>query len=115
MVDPLLALDKLVGRSVERLFRSHHARRLDESAGSNAELARATRVRLWAEHLQRTQEEVSADAVRVVDELWKPIAEEQHERRQAGLPPTHRLCLLPGVSRRSRRLLGPLQGLLVDG
>jgi phosphatidylserine/phosphatidylglycerophosphate/cardiolipin synthase-like enzyme len=81
----------------------------------NAELARATRVRLWAEHLERTQEEVSADAVRVVDELWKPIAEEQYERRQAGLPPTHRLCLLPGVSRRSRRLLGPLQGLLVDG
>jgi hypothetical protein len=50
-----------------------------------------------------------------VDDLWKPIAEEQYDRRQAGLPPTHRLCLLPGVSRRSRRLLGPLQGLLVDG
>jgi len=28
VVDPLLAFDKLVGRSVERLFRSHHARRL---------------------------------------------------------------------------------------
>ena len=28
MVDPLLAFDKLVGRSVERGFRSHHARRL---------------------------------------------------------------------------------------
>ena len=81
----------------------------------NAELVRATRVRLWAEHLERPQEEVSADTVRVVDELWKPIAEEQYERRQSGLPPTHRLCLLPGVSRRSRRLLGPLQGLLVDG
>jgi phosphatidylserine/phosphatidylglycerophosphate/cardiolipin synthase-like enzyme len=81
----------------------------------DAELARATRIRLWAEHLERTREEVSADPVRVVDGLWKPIAEEQYERRQAGLPPTHRLCLLPGVSRRSRRLLGPLQGLLVDG
>jgi phosphatidylserine/phosphatidylglycerophosphate/cardiolipin synthase-like enzyme len=81
----------------------------------DAELARGTRVRLWAEHLERTREEVSAEPVRVVDELWKPIAEEQYERRQAGLPPTHRLCLLPGISRRSRRLLGPLQGLFVDG
>jgi phosphatidylserine/phosphatidylglycerophosphate/cardiolipin synthase-like enzyme len=81
----------------------------------DAELARATRLRLWAEHLERSEREVSADPVRVVDELWKPIAEEQYERRRTGLPPTHRLCLLPGVSRRSRRLLGPLQGLLVDG
>jgi phosphatidylserine/phosphatidylglycerophosphate/cardiolipin synthase-like enzyme len=81
----------------------------------DGQIARATRLRLWAEHLERTQEEVSADPVRIVDELWKPIAKEQYERRQSGLPPTHRLCLLPGVSRRSRRLLGPLQGLLVDG
>jgi hypothetical protein len=28
---------------------------------------------------------------------------------------THRLCLLPQVSRRTRRLLGPVNGLLVDG
>jgi phosphatidylserine/phosphatidylglycerophosphate/cardiolipin synthase-like enzyme len=81
----------------------------------DTELARATRLRLWAEHLERSEEEVSADPARVVDELWKPIAEKQYDRRQSGLPPTHRLCLLPGVSRRSRRLLGPLQGLLVDG
>jgi len=81
----------------------------------DAELARATRVRLWAEHLERLHEEVSADTVRVVDGLWKAIEEEQYGRRQAGLPPTSRLCLLQGVSRRSRRLLGPLQGLLVDG
>ena len=79
------------------------------------ELVRTTRLRLWTEHLGRPEEIVSADPARVVDELWKPIAEEQYDRRQAGLPPTHRLCLLPGVSRRSRRLLGPLQGLLVDG
>jgi phosphatidylserine/phosphatidylglycerophosphate/cardiolipin synthase-like enzyme len=81
----------------------------------DAELAHKTRARLWAEHLERPVRDVSADPVRLVDELWKPIAEEQYERRRAGLPPTHRLCLLPGVSRRSRRLLGPLQGLLVDG
>lgn len=81
----------------------------------DADLARATRLRLWAEHLECSEDEVSGEHARVVDDLWKPIAKEQHERRQAGLPPTHRLCLLPGVSRRSRRLLGPLQGLLVDG
>ena len=79
------------------------------------ELARDTRLRLWAEHLDRSKREVSGDPVRLVDEVWKPIAEEQLERRLAGLPPTHRLCLLPGVSNRTRRLLGPLQGLLVDG
>jgi phosphatidylserine/phosphatidylglycerophosphate/cardiolipin synthase-like enzyme len=79
------------------------------------ELAKRTRLRLWAEHLERSELELSANPVRVVDELWKPIAREQYERREQGLPPTHRLCLLPGVSRRSRRLFGPLQGLLVDG
>ena len=78
-------------------------------------LARETRLRLWSEHLQRPLDEVSGDPVRVVDELWKRIAEEQDARRRRGEPPTHRLCLLPHVSRRQRRLLGPLQGLLVDG
>jgi phosphatidylserine/phosphatidylglycerophosphate/cardiolipin synthase-like enzyme len=79
------------------------------------QVARGTRLRLWAEHLERKEADVSGDPARVVDELWKPIAKEQLERRQAGLPPTHRLCLLPGVSSRTKRLLGPLQGLLVDG
>jgi phosphatidylserine/phosphatidylglycerophosphate/cardiolipin synthase-like enzyme len=78
-------------------------------------LARATRLRLWAEHLQRPLGEVSGDPTRVVDELWKPIAEEQGRRGEAGELPTHRLSLLPHVSRRTRRLLGPLNGLLVDG
>jgi hypothetical protein len=58
---------------------------------------------------------VSGDPTQVVDELWKPIAEQQLARRRAGEPPTHRLCLLPHLSKRTRRLLGPLQGLLVDG
>src|SRR5262245_40684750 len=65
-----------------------------------------TRRRLWSEHLQRPPSEVAGPAARVVDELWKPIAEEQARRRDAGRPPTHRLCLLPHVSRRTRRLLG---------
>ena len=78
-------------------------------------LARQTRLRLWSEHLQRPAEELAGPSVRVVDDVWKPIAEEQARRRDAGQPPTHRLCLLPHVSRRTRRLLGPINGLLVDG
>ncbi|HWW91171.1 MAG TPA: phospholipase D-like domain-containing protein [Solirubrobacteraceae bacterium] len=78
-------------------------------------LARETRLRLWAEHLERSVEEVSGEPVRVIDELWRPIASEQLERYNAGEPLTHRLRELPGVSRRSMALLGPLGGLLVDG
>ncbi len=78
-------------------------------------LARETRLALWAEHLERSVEEVSGDPARVVDELWRPIAAEQRARCRRGEPQTHRLLELEGVSRRSMALLGPLQGLLVDG
>ena len=81
----------------------------------DARLARETRLRLWSEHLQRPQAEISGPPARVVDEVWKPIAEEQARRREAGQTPTHRLSLLPGLSGRTRRLLGPINGLLVDG
>ena len=67
---------------------------------------RAARLRLWSEHLE---EEISADddPARLVDERWRPIAEaESHDRK---------LRLLEGVSRRSRALWGPLNGLIVDG
>jgi phosphatidylserine/phosphatidylglycerophosphate/cardiolipin synthase-like enzyme len=80
------------------------------------ELARRTRLRLWAEHLDRTPEAIANRPVaEVVDDLWRPIAAEQLRRRETGEPPTHHLLALPGVSRRSWRLLGPLQGLLDDG
>ena len=78
-------------------------------------LARSTRVRLWAEHLQTTERAVSGDPTRVIDELWRPVAEEQRRRRERGEQQTHRLSQLPHLSRRTRRLLGPVQGLLVDG
>jgi phosphatidylserine/phosphatidylglycerophosphate/cardiolipin synthase-like enzyme len=79
-------------------------------------LARATRERLWAEHLELPLEEVQGRAAsELVDERWYPTAEEQLDRRNRGEPLTHRLVRLPGASRRSRRLLGPLQGLVVDG
>ena len=85
-------------------------------ATDDPELARDTRVRLWAEHLELDQPTVAGLEPHVlVDEHWRPIAAEQLERRRAGAPPTHRLLALPGVSRRSRRLLGPLQGLIDDG
>jgi phosphatidylserine/phosphatidylglycerophosphate/cardiolipin synthase-like enzyme len=81
----------------------------------DAELAVQTRLRLWSEHLELPVAEIPTDPIRAIDELWKPIASEQLERRNAGLPLTHRLVRLPHVSRRSARALGPLSGLLVDG
>jgi phosphatidylserine/phosphatidylglycerophosphate/cardiolipin synthase-like enzyme len=78
-------------------------------------LARDTRLRLWAEHLELDAAAVSGDPARVFDELWRPIAAEQLARRRSGGPATHRVFELPGVSRRSMALLGPLQSLLVDG
>jgi phosphatidylserine/phosphatidylglycerophosphate/cardiolipin synthase-like enzyme len=79
-------------------------------------LARQTRVRLWAEHLALDAAAIAErPAHQVVDELWRPIASEQLRRDRSGEPPTHRLLELPGVSRRSSRLLGPLTGLLDDG
>ncbi len=79
------------------------------------ELVRETRLRLWAEHLEHSPGQVSGDPGDVVDQLWRPIAAEQLARRRRDEPATHRLQELPGVSRRSMALLGPVQGLLVDG
>jgi phosphatidylserine/phosphatidylglycerophosphate/cardiolipin synthase-like enzyme len=81
----------------------------------DAALARDTRLRLWSEHLERPIEELSGDACDVVDGIWRPTAIEQRARLERGEPLTHRLRELPGVSRRSRALLGPLDNLVVDG
>ncbi len=78
-------------------------------------VVRETRLRLWAEHLERSVDQVSDDPARVIDELWRPIASEQLQRRQRDEPQTHRLSELAGVSRRSMGLLGPLDSLVVDG
>jgi phosphatidylserine/phosphatidylglycerophosphate/cardiolipin synthase-like enzyme len=75
-------------------------------------VARDTRLRLWAEHLET---EPLDDPARAIDEQWRPIASEQLERSRRGQPLTHHLTELPGVSRRARRLLGPLDALVVDG
>ncbi|HZR94386.1 MAG TPA: phospholipase D family protein [Gaiellaceae bacterium] len=65
-------------------------------------LVAAARVRLWSEHLER---DVSGDPVDVLDRLWRPRASSGEGK----------LRLLRGVSRRARALLGPVNGLLVDG
>jgi phosphatidylserine/phosphatidylglycerophosphate/cardiolipin synthase-like enzyme len=65
---------------------------------------RAARLRLWSEHLEQ---DAAGEPSRVVDELWRPLAEEQSTRRK--------LRRLEGVSRRSQALWGPLNGLIVDG
>jgi phosphatidylserine/phosphatidylglycerophosphate/cardiolipin synthase-like enzyme len=79
------------------------------------QLARRTRLRLWAEHLERPVGELEGEPSVVIDELWRPLAVEQRERRRRGEPATHRLSELAGVSRRSMALMGPLDSLLVDG
>ncbi|MDX6628820.1 MAG: hypothetical protein QOH00_1066 [Gaiellales bacterium] len=78
-------------------------------------LARQARLRLWAEHLARPAETLEGDPATLIDEVWRPLAAEQLERRKAGAQLTHGVVGLAHVSRRSKRLLGPLQSLLVDG
>ena len=79
------------------------------------QLARDVRLRLWAEHLGKTVEELQIEPKVAFDTMWKPIAEEQHRLREQHAEPTHHLTLLPHVSRRASVLLGPLNSLLVDG
>jgi phosphatidylserine/phosphatidylglycerophosphate/cardiolipin synthase-like enzyme len=78
-------------------------------------LARETRLRLWSEHTEQPVAALDDHPATIVDRVWRPIAEEQHRREREGLPRTHRLSLLPHVSRRTARLAGPLRGFLVDG
>jgi phosphatidylserine/phosphatidylglycerophosphate/cardiolipin synthase-like enzyme len=78
-------------------------------------LARGTRLRLWAEHLERPAHLIPADPVAAIDELWRPISHDQLDRRQRGEALTHRLVRLPNVSKRTRRILGPIDSLFVDG
>jgi phosphatidylserine/phosphatidylglycerophosphate/cardiolipin synthase-like enzyme len=77
-------------------------------------LARDTRQRLWAEHLEVDRNDVAGDPTEIIERLWRPTAREQLARAQRGERPTHRLTLLPGISKHSALLLGPLQGLTVD-
>ena len=79
------------------------------------ELARTVRLRLWSEHLSCDAGELEGDPAEIVDERWRPVAEEQVARRERGEPPAEKLMLLPHISRRTKGVLGPLNGFLVDG
>src|SRR5262249_36513305 len=70
------------------------------------QIARETRLRLWAEHLEASPSEVDGPPHDVCDGMWRPIADEQLRRHSAGLERTHRLLRLQQVSRRSHRLVG---------
>jgi phosphatidylserine/phosphatidylglycerophosphate/cardiolipin synthase-like enzyme len=65
---------------------------------------RRARRRLWSEHLEA---DVDGEPGLLVDSEWRPRAFASDEMR--------RLRLLRGVSRRTRAILGPLNGLVVDG
>ena len=67
-------------------------------------LARRTRLGLWEEHLETS--EVDGDPAVVVDELWRPIATQQLAHLEPDGRAAHRLVMLPGVSRRARRISG---------
>ena len=76
---------------------------------------REVRLRLWEEHLERPRQEIESEPACVVDELWRPLAEERLERRKRDGWADGKLTLLPHVSRGTEALLGPLNGLVVDG
>jgi phosphatidylserine/phosphatidylglycerophosphate/cardiolipin synthase-like enzyme len=78
-------------------------------------LAKATRLKLWSEHLKQPMAELDTDPATIIDNRWRPLAEEQLERRRRSQPLTHKLLLLPHVSRRSNALRGPINSLVVDG
>ncbi len=78
-------------------------------------LAHQTRLRLWAEHTEQPVEALEREPYQLIDDLWRPVAEEQARRAREQLPRTHRLSMLSRVSRRADRLEGPMRGLLVDG
>jgi phosphatidylserine/phosphatidylglycerophosphate/cardiolipin synthase-like enzyme len=77
-------------------------------------LVRATRLRLWSEHLGLPQDEVAGDPTDVVDRLWIPIARRERERQRAGGPREHRLRELGPTSRKLERLIGPMDAIVVD-
>ena len=110
-MDALGVADRLAGRAIERLTNAHRARRLGK-LGRSAQRTPPDDGRLWAAHLERDIDEIAGDPSTVIDDLWLPIATEQREHRNRGEPMTRGLVQLQATSRRSARLLGPLQALL---
>ena len=75
----------------------------------DAELARETRLRLWAEHLELAVSEVQGDPTRIIDDRWKPIAappaaRSSESRRTVDAPPrpaTPRIAKVRAAARAS--------------
>lgn len=78
------------------------------------QLARQTRLRLWAEHLECPISEVDCDSTEVIDRIWRPRAREERQRSERDEPRTRRLIELAPRSFRAKRLLGALDGIVVD-
>ena len=68
-----------------------------------------TRLRLWAEHLELPLDQIPADPIEAIDELWKPISKEQLERRSrpsahaSARPAAERLAANPAHPRPARQ------------
>lgn len=80
----------------------------------DSELVRRTRLHLWSANLGRPVAELEGDPSAVIDTAWKTVARAEAERLKHGQRLTNRIVMLPGVSRRSGLMMGPLQGLVVD-
>ncbi len=123
-----MTVDQRLGNGVDRLIGAHHRRRLHRHGWERALDAPAGG---WAAGdpppRPGNRVEVLVDgatafacphrrlASGAIDERWRPIAQDQLQRSRGGRPVTHRLIELPGVSKRTDRLRGPLGGLLADG
>jgi phosphatidylserine/phosphatidylglycerophosphate/cardiolipin synthase-like enzyme len=77
-------------------------------------LARATRLRLWSEHLAVPEAEIAGDTTEIIDRLWIPIARREAERQRTGGRREHRLRELAPSSHKLERLLGPMDAVVVD-
>jgi hypothetical protein len=126
--DLALDTDRHLGAAVSRAVRAHHRRRLtrvgwlgalDAPAGGWAAGDPPPRpgglLDVLIDGAEALPRMVAGEPATVIDDYWKPISKEQLARYEAGEPLTHRLVGLAHVSKRSERLLNPLQGLLLDG
>ena len=75
----------------------------------------STRLRLWAEHLELDAATIGGDPRTVIDGTGDRSRKSNSHGAKPANPSHTGSFELPHLSRRSERLLGPLQGLLVDG
>lgn len=80
------------------------------------DVARSLRIRLWAEHLGVTVEEVAAaDPIDLIDQRWHNAAQTVHERIRTGAPPVPAaVCPYVPDSHPVSRFLDVLQGMTLE-